>query len=407
MKLKIAITAVVAGITFICAVLIGNAGSPVESDCHVSKFETHLESYLEACTRLLERDDLSKEERAEAIYLRALWYKKHRRYEEAEAGVRRVLSMFPDHVRATNQLGDIIFDRTRDYERARKWIMRSIELDPKRPYAYGSLGYLERAVGRNKEAIQALTHAISLKPNYGWARHKRALVLRSMKHWDGMLTDTGYLATKSNKIELLGPVDYFQRQIDMRFHAAIMHGNALRAKNEFKKAEAWFAALVVDYPNQIAFTERSKFYSGLPIGRGMLSRAREALADVNEAIRLDPSFAAAYRHKAHLLRVDFNRPREAFQLLEKAIQLRRVDFRSPYLIWEKALCLRKLGQRVDAEKHGMKAIYKSAQIGSPFAYYYLQRLTQYGYYVEPTDPDYQAQAVRDAVTACMYDERCQ
>jgi len=381
---------------------------PTERQCTLEKFATEFKSntYADSCTKVLQDDTLSKEDRAETIFLRSLWYRERRRYREAEADLRVVLSMFPNHARATNRLGDVLFEGYRNYPEARRWILRSIELDPKRPYAYVSLGYIEQSAGRNEEAVEAFARAIKIKPSYAWARRTRAKALEYLQRWDEVMVETAYLAEKSNKLTDIGLVSIHQRNIDMRFDAALMHGRALRAKNSYDAAEKWYDALVAEYPNSIALVERSKFLSGLPIGGRFRNRGNEALADVENAIKLDPKFAAAYRQKATLLRLVYNRPKEALEHLDRAIKLRRVDYATPYLVWEQALNLRRLGKPIEASAKTLNAIYQSPQVGSPFANSILKRFADHGYFVPPKTPDRIQQAIEDAVTACMHDERC-
>ncbi len=408
MKIKSKLAALLAVCSVPLAAPVAQAQDPIKGPCSLGNFEAQHKSdtYAASCTKILQRDGLSKKDRSETLYQRSLWYGERGRPREAVADLRIVLSMFPEHAPAADWLGRVLGEGLGDYRKARKWILRSIELDPNRAEAYTSLGILEGLVGRFKEGADVLTRAINIKPSYAWARHTRARLLKRLKRWDDVLVETTYLTDKSNELTNLGKVTTHQREIDLRFDAALMHGKALRAKESFEAAEKWYNALVVDYPNAIAFVERSEFLYSLPYGTRSPNRAKDAFEDVEKAIRLDPDFSPAYQHKAFLLGRLFNQPKEALRLLDKAIKLRQVDHVSPYLKWEKALNLRRLGKPTEASALALNAIYQSSQVDSSFAYSTLKKFTKHGYYVAPKTPDGIDRAIEDAVIACMHDERC-
>lgn len=89
-----------------------------------------------------------------------------------------------------------------------------------------------------------------------------------------------------------------------------------------------------DYNQLISEKPESLLYSGRGDVYFKLKKNKEALADVNKAISIDPKFAQAYVNKALIL-FETGKPKEACASLDKAVSL---GYEKPLLIEQYAKC---------------------------------------------------------------------
>ncbi len=90
------------------------------------------------------------------------------RIEAAEEAYRRAVALRPDHAASFNNLGTILFGRSRMAEAAAAFA-KATEGDPGLPEPWYNLGNALRELGRREEAAEAFGRAVRLRPDYAEA----------------------------------------------------------------------------------------------------------------------------------------------------------------------------------------------------------------------------------------------
>ncbi len=172
-----------------------------------------------------------------------------------------------------------------------------IRLDPN-PAAYRERGLIRQAAGRHEPAIADLREALNRNyPRPAWARQEIAASLRIQRRYDEAL-----------------------REIDASLRAEPNFRLALRERGLVydnrgswdEAVGAWTRYLAVE-SNAEAHNYRSRAFIEL-------GRWREALADADRAIALDPRMAVAFNNRGFALR-NLGRYDEAIFALRRATQI--------------------------------------------------------------------------------------
>lgn len=100
---------------------------------------------------------------AEKVYEQAVKDFSKRKPEEAIAGLRNAVKIFPDYFLALQQLG-IILTKKGEFSEAAPLLMKAVEVNPKSPTTLFYLGYSLHRLNYNKAAVTALTQAHNLAP---------------------------------------------------------------------------------------------------------------------------------------------------------------------------------------------------------------------------------------------------
>ncbi len=104
-------------------------------------------------------------------YSRALLYTRQQRLDDAEADLRKVIAINPEHVDALNTLGYTLADLTDRHNEALELIERALELRPNDPAIIDSMGWVLFRLGRLERAQIYLEQALSLNNNPEIAAH--------------------------------------------------------------------------------------------------------------------------------------------------------------------------------------------------------------------------------------------
>jgi tetratricopeptide (TPR) repeat protein len=104
-------------------------------------------------------------------------------YEQAEAELRKSLSLEPNNVNALAQLGFVLLERDRMAEAETK-LRSAIKINDKHFYANYDLGRLLVKSRRYEEALPILQHAVMLKPNNSSVHYQLFMALTRLKRKD-------------------------------------------------------------------------------------------------------------------------------------------------------------------------------------------------------------------------------
>ncbi len=105
------------------------------------------------------------------LYARSLSWERRDDIAHAEADLRKVLVAEPDNVAALNALGYTLADRTTRYDEALQLIDRARVAEPDNPAIIDSYGWVLYRLGRTKEALVELQHALLLQKDPEIAAH--------------------------------------------------------------------------------------------------------------------------------------------------------------------------------------------------------------------------------------------
>lgn len=215
---------------------------------------------------------------------------------EAAADCRAALKLDPDYAPAYTQLGRAQ-TALRQVNAALESLDRAVTLDDRSALAYCCRAQARQAMGDSGSALTDFDRAIELDRHLVTAYFHRAGLHTQRGDEPAALTDL-------NEVLLWQP-DHFL--------ALNNRGNIFTAREQWDRALADYSAAlkVAVKPDILLNRSRALQASG---------RAREALADCNEAIRLDPQSERAYRQRAALFG-ELGRTNEAGDDLQRADRL--------------------------------------------------------------------------------------
>ena len=166
------------------------------------------------------------------------------------------------------------------------------------------------------QAIQAFTRAIEIEPRYAEAFVKRGLAYYRSAQYETAIADytrtlklkryqADAYASRGDAYRALADthraIEDYSASLKKRWNAAVMQK---RAETYFKqgnvqKALADYDDLIKRKPTAIAYYGRGNVYLQLSL-RGSENRLKLALADMDQAIALEPRFASAYISRAQV-----------------------------------------------------------------------------------------------------------
>lgn len=170
-------------------------------------------------------------------------------------------------------------ERQQNRQKAEQDYLKAIELNPRIAESYNNLGALYIDMGRNLEAADQLTAALSLTPNYFTARMNRAIANYRMGRVISALEDFNRAAQVRPKDPLL----------------LLNRALAYYDMGQYESAAEDLSYLIHNNPNDArAYLERARAF----IKMGYPSNA---YADLEEAVTIKPSYALAYYYMGDLM----------------------------------------------------------------------------------------------------------
>jgi len=113
------------------------------------------------------------------LYDYAMAAEKVNRIDVLEGNLRKLIQIRPDHAHAYNALGYTLADRNQRLDEAYTLIQTGLKLAPDDPFSMDSMGWVLYRMGRNKEGIDFLQRAFSLRPDPEIAAHLGELLWAS------------------------------------------------------------------------------------------------------------------------------------------------------------------------------------------------------------------------------------
>jgi tetratricopeptide (TPR) repeat protein len=268
-----------------------------------------------ACTRLI----AAKKDLLRAYVQRArLYIRRGDNWNQAIADLEEALRLDPKNVEALSLHGVLTFNRS-DPARALAEMNDAIRLDPKSAVARNSIGFFHNAKGDYDRALAEINEAIRLAPKFGYAYKNRGMIYENKGEFDKALADFRMaLNLDPEKKERLGRegAQGIER-IQQKLAAA---GGSRPAPGASTDDQAVCFRGAVGNETSAACTRLigSGKLSGGELGRAFYQRAMvstrngnfdAAMADSNEAVRLDPNNvnARALRAAGYIGKGDYDR----------------------------------------------------------------------------------------------------
>jgi len=117
----------------------------------------------DALVKSMSEDELKAN--IETLYYRGICYEREKRWDEAVADFKRVLSLEPDHADALNYLGYTWVDRNENLTEAFDMIRKAVRLQPDSGAIVDSLGWAHYKLGQYSQARVQLEKAVELSPS--------------------------------------------------------------------------------------------------------------------------------------------------------------------------------------------------------------------------------------------------
>jgi tetratricopeptide (TPR) repeat protein len=282
---------------------------------------------------------------APPLFAEALAQHQARRYPEAEAAYRQLLTEHPEHPRLYFLLGALL-QQTNRQDEAVLHLRRSLALEPENLLALNALGAALNDLGDWGEAEKALKSALALDPAYAKAAYNLGNLLLKMDRREEALAafrqsiaaDPQAIEPRNNLATILQSlgrgeeaIAALQETISLNPQHPDLYYNlgvALFEAGHFEEAEAAYQKAANLSP------QRAEFHNNLGIALARLDRHQEAEAAYQKALELAPDFAKAWNNLG-MLHQECGRLSEAEREYRRAIELTPDN---PEAHWNLALC---------------------------------------------------------------------
>jgi eukaryotic-like serine/threonine-protein kinase len=243
--------------------------------------------------------------------------------------LKQATKLDPRHYWAWFLLGKCLSDTGEEFKAATCYSV-CIALQPQSPAAYFQRGLVHIQLKDFAQARSDFDEAVRLNPDYAEAYLNRGLVRQNQKDYKGAVDDF----TRALDMAAAPTRVYF-----MRSRARQLAGDKAGADADFAEGlrrepadeKSWIA-------RGLARMERGKQASDPAAKKAF----EQALADFDEALKLNPRSRAALRNKAHVFAEKLNRPKEAIAALDLVVQ-HHPDFATAYA--ERGVMHARLGNR--------------------------------------------------------------
>jgi tetratricopeptide (TPR) repeat protein len=164
----------------------------------LAQMNTRLRRWNDAEEALKKAEDLSTkpDDKEYVHFLRGSSYERQKRYDDAEAEFRKVLSSDPQNTMTLNYLGYMLADRGIKLDEALQLIKKALELDPSNGayldsvgWAYFRLGKYDQAEENLVKASQRMSSDPTVQDHLGDLYQKTGRLKQAVTHWERALNE--------------------------------------------------------------------------------------------------------------------------------------------------------------------------------------------------------------------------
>jgi tetratricopeptide (TPR) repeat protein len=374
------------------SLLVAMPASALANQCTMAQLAISPFLVIEPCTRRLELPDLGARDKSFAHLMRGRGYHRTQRLDEAARDYRQAFELDSKNadILVLWSNVDLRQKRFRDYK-AR--VEQALELDPNNPRVLRNAGTMFSNIGDPDKAMEFYDRALRADPREPLALYYRTELLQERRKFKEAIADADALvAIPRRTLDEYSVIDPDGTVKD--FHVA-----ALLRRAEILEAAGQRDLAAKDLDAAVAIERSARTL--IPRGWFLHYEARrkaEALTDLEEAVRLDPDDHSA-RYAFGILLTDAKRFEEAFSAFDRAVKMHP----SRGLYWKmRARMHRQFGRTDEAVADLETAITRDPRELPQV----LASLRSAGYWTSRQEPRAMTAEFRDAVRACMLDERC-
>jgi tetratricopeptide (TPR) repeat protein len=361
----------------------------IARECSAAAFHKDHSATLDACSAILSQKNLPDDVRAEALKIRGRSYHRLERVELAVADYEHAIFLNPNDPELHLWRGWAAIG----LERAMTSAMRALELNKDYAAAIDLVGMILWHSGNLVRAMETFDQAIAMDPNAMRFRfHRFQLLEYRARQREALVEAEAILALQTpdldrpNEIMILGKRTSMRTAI--RLHRALLFSKMGR----FEEADKAFDDIIAEAPSALTLAQRASYRL---LRRAPLDAVQ---SDIDRAMLQEPDYWAVHEIQARVHR-HAKRPHAALDSFTKAVKLNPTHSR---LRWARALALRALGQIDEATAEGVHA----AEADGHFLMTVVKILDARGYLPEQLQATTEQSLIRDAIRACMLDERC-
>ncbi len=359
--------------------------------CTVPVFGADKHLTITACDSILARPDLSEADRERALIIAGRAAHMSDDIDEAIRDFDEAIKLSPKDPEPLIRRASIAFYK-HDYRTAAALAEKALSLDANYAPAFDILGTIGLANKNFAQAKTAYDKEIELTPNDVLARFHHFEYLMDIDAQPEALQEL-------DKLLALSPSDldaqftrFRGKEISYHTLARLERATMLESMGRFSEAIDAFDDFVRLDPGAFSYGWRGWYQ----FDRSEFDLAK---ADLEKALSYAPDFWILHNllGRVYLYTKEYER---AVDSLTRSLALRPTYSSSAY--WSRALALRALHRTDEAEVDALKAVTSD----DGFLRKKLLTLNKLGYFQPPNTAADFMPAVRDAVRACMLDERC-
>ncbi len=358
-----------------------------------------------ACTKRLQRDDLTKLERIESLRLRAASHWHRKQFKKVIANLSLALRLNPRNAKLQIFMSQAAF-RLRYMGLTLTHLKEAFSLAPHDAQLHRHSASVLRYYGREKDALKSVNKALELNPDDPYAHYLKADILVGFdQHHLAFKHTQRLLRLDKDELNKHGTIGAYYRILDMTTGVRVLHARILSRLGRTKEAERIFDDLINEQPTAIMYTLRASFYDDLPLGPGNPGWDKEITSDVMKAIRLDPKLGGAWALLSFKLH-EQNHFELALMAINRSIEVSPTDGSTPFRYWEKSRILQDMGDKQKSIASGIDAFEIAFLMTPSIVEQLTNKLRRHGYWTDTEPPKGLTPDLRDAITACRTDPRC-
>jgi tetratricopeptide (TPR) repeat protein len=377
------------------------AGSDDLPVCHSPAFGDDKIAIVKACSSLLAQTEsnISDEKRAEILKIRGIALQASDNIAAAAQDFDNALKLSPRDVDLLLRRGFIVltrseFDTSRltdeKFTKAVDFAQEALAIDPNNSGAYVLIGNAATLIDNFAMAKAAFDKAIELKSDNIVARISRFYFYARVYAFDAALKEIDELLQLETKQLDTMPFEIRGKEVTYRTLARLERSALFKTMGRFEEADKAYDSWVEIEPGAVSYGWRALY-------RMQRAQFDLAKADVDKALSYDPKFWFLNNLKAHIYSEagEYDRAVESYTKAIAEVPKIGLNY------WGRAIALRAQKRTEEATRDALRAL-DDPDCPCRIA----DRLKKAGYLNPNATGRDVSPALRDAVRACMLDERC-